>query len=331
MSSLKSRRAALAGAVDPVAFSDNPLAFYKSPSGLLIPRRAIMAAPAIMVARGANAQIPFPIFPGAAGTPGPRDITTGWLGWWGLRAFSLAVAATGTQKCVNVRRASDNTTLDILILTTGFIDVGTLATFIASTTGFVTKIYDQSGGGLDASNATAGQQPQILLTGGPGTGNPSIKFVGSSSQRLSTTGSIVPSTTTGSYSFVSERVGAGGGVDPVLFSSAAGHCGHGFSANQVYNYSGAVLEITAPDGAWHAVNCTQASPSTNSTNNVDGVTVTGDNGGGTTVGGQITIGANAGASQFLTGNFVEGGINNQTFSAGQVSAINSNQHSAWGF
>lgn len=50
---------------------------------------------------------------------GPGDIVSGATAWYGLRAYSAAVAATGTQKSVNLRRASDNATTDVLIATSG--------------------------------------------------------------------------------------------------------------------------------------------------------------------------------------------------------------------
>lgn len=60
---------------------------------------------------------------------GPGDIVPGAIVWSGSRAYSAAVAATGTQKAYNVRRASDNATQDILILTSGALDIASALTF----------------------------------------------------------------------------------------------------------------------------------------------------------------------------------------------------------
>lgn len=79
--------------------------------------------------------------PPASTYVGPGDVVGGWLGWWGVQALSAAVAATGTQKAFNVRRASDNTTTDILILTSGLLDAATAQTFAgtdATGTGAIT-------------------------------------------------------------------------------------------------------------------------------------------------------------------------------------------------
>jgi hypothetical protein len=69
-------------------------------------------------------------------------------------------------KCVNVRRLSDNTATDIGFLSSGAIDMPTALTFGAGTMLFVTKWYDQSGGGHDASQATTLGQPELLLVNG---------------------------------------------------------------------------------------------------------------------------------------------------------------------
>lgn len=60
---------------------------------------------------------------------GPGDIVSSAVGFYGGRAYSAAVAATGTQKGYRVRRASDNTESDILILTTGYLDTAAATSF----------------------------------------------------------------------------------------------------------------------------------------------------------------------------------------------------------
>ena len=74
----------------------------------------------------------------------------------------LAVS-TYTGKAPNVRRASDNTTQDFV--GTAF-DAASANSFCAGTLCSVTKWYDQSGAGNDASQATAGSQPALLVVNG---------------------------------------------------------------------------------------------------------------------------------------------------------------------
>lgn len=60
---------------------------------------------------------------------GPGDVVSGATAWYGLRGYNAAVASTGTQKAINVRRQSDNATSDILIKTGGELDIAAAATF----------------------------------------------------------------------------------------------------------------------------------------------------------------------------------------------------------
>lgn len=60
---------------------------------------------------------------------GPGDVVSGASAWFGLRAYSAAVAATGTQKAVKIRRSSDDTEQDILITTAGDLDTAAVVAF----------------------------------------------------------------------------------------------------------------------------------------------------------------------------------------------------------
>jgi hypothetical protein len=89
-----------------------------------------------------------------------------------LDSFPSAAAAYSLRKlrsaytgsAIRVRRASDNTELDI-----GFVlnqlDTSALTTFCSGTNGFVKTWYDQSGNARDATQTTAANQPQIVSSG----------------------------------------------------------------------------------------------------------------------------------------------------------------------
>ena len=66
--------------------------------------------------------------PGCPSYIGPGDIVPGATFWHGLRAYN-ATYATGSNNALNVRRASDNATANIVILSNGNLDVATAATF----------------------------------------------------------------------------------------------------------------------------------------------------------------------------------------------------------
>lgn len=77
-----------------------------------------------------------------------------------------------------VRRASDNVTQSI-----GFVsnqlDIASLESFCAGTDGFVTTWFDQSGNGVDNTNANASSQPKIVSSGSTilENGKPTIQWV----------------------------------------------------------------------------------------------------------------------------------------------------------
>lgn len=266
----------------------------------------------------------------AATFTGPGDIVSGAIMWYGLRGYSAAVAATGTQKAVNIRRASDSATSDIVILTTGDLAVATATTFCNATTCFVTKIYDQSGANkcsaaaCDVSQATAAQQPQLLLSGGAAAGKPYIKFVRASSQVLI---SGAPSVTAQPYSIsvVATRTGSVTSFQN-LVGSANIVIAFTTSANTMSGYAGAVApSIAAADSAWHAGNV-------NITNAAGVIYVDGANASGNPSTGVLgTTAINISQTNFLEGGIEEGGIWNVGFAAGDAGSMNSNQHTYWGF
>jgi hypothetical protein len=84
---------------------------------------------------------------------GPGDIVSGATAWYGLRAYNAAYA-TGSNNAINVRRASDNSTSNIVILANGNLDIATANTFA----------------GVDATaTATVSASTTIALTGASST------------------------------------------------------------------------------------------------------------------------------------------------------------------
>jgi len=94
-------------------------------------------------------------------------------------AYSLRKLKSSATKAVRVREDSGNTETDI-----GFsgaiLDETALLNHVGSNNGFVTKWYDQSGNGNDASQSTASEQPQIVSGGTvvQENGQPALLFGG---------------------------------------------------------------------------------------------------------------------------------------------------------
>jgi len=104
---------------------------------------------------------------GVVGYQGPGDIAPGATEWWGLRAYNATYAVPGTNPAITIRRASDNTTATINILTTGLLDVVTASSFCSATTCYITAMTDQTGNGHTLSALVYGDasnEPQLLFS-----------------------------------------------------------------------------------------------------------------------------------------------------------------------
>lgn len=94
----------------------------------------------------------------------------------------LSGAYTGSL--LQVRRSSNNDVLDIGFDSNGDLDTAALTSFCSGTDGFVTEWYDQSGNGINATQGTAINQPQIVSSGsvltltGVGSARPIMLFDG---------------------------------------------------------------------------------------------------------------------------------------------------------
>lgn len=80
-------------------------------------------------------------------------------------AYSLRRLTGGySGSAIRVRRSSDNTEQDIGFASNA-LDTSALTSFCSGTNGFVKTWYDQSGNGRNATQTTAGNQPQIVSSG----------------------------------------------------------------------------------------------------------------------------------------------------------------------
>jgi len=81
-----------------------------------------------------------------------------------LFAYSVTRLNAFVDRCVKVRRSSDNTTLDVGFVN-DLIDSTSLLSFCSGTDGFVDTWYDQSGNGYHQTQATLANQPRIVTAG----------------------------------------------------------------------------------------------------------------------------------------------------------------------
>lgn len=99
------------------------------------------------------------------------------------RAYSLRrLLSLYSGPLVRVRRSSDDTTADIGYTLAGALDTAALLDFVGSGSGFVTRWYDQSGGGSHLEQGTLSAQPSIVTAGTVNMldGMPAVTFDGTS-------------------------------------------------------------------------------------------------------------------------------------------------------
>jgi hypothetical protein len=107
-----------------------------------------------------------------------------------LDTYSGAAAAYSVRKlskdytgnCMRIRRDSDQATQDIGFDGNGDLDTAAIATFCTGAFGYVTRWYDQSGNGNDATQNTAGSQPiiydRVAAAVVTENGKPALDFLG---------------------------------------------------------------------------------------------------------------------------------------------------------
>jgi len=87
-----------------------------------------------------------------------------------LDTYSSAAAAYSMRKlrtahtgsAIRIRRSSDNAETDIGFTSVGILDTTALIAFIGAGDGFVTTWYDQSGNGLNVTQASTTAQPKVV-------------------------------------------------------------------------------------------------------------------------------------------------------------------------
>jgi hypothetical protein len=84
---------------------------------------------------------------------------------YSLRLLSTSYLSDPEPYAVRVRRSSDNEEADIGFDGFGNLNVSLLEDFCAGADGFVSRWFDQSGSGNDASQIDEGAQPQIVASG----------------------------------------------------------------------------------------------------------------------------------------------------------------------
>ncbi len=271
-----------------------------------------------------------------AGYVGPGDLISGAILYYGLRAYSAAKRGTAA---INVCLPLDVTCGDMMTdATTGALVVSTLSGVACNNTVSICTIkiwYDQSGSlactGAPCSITTALAANRATLVV-PGAANgcsavtlPCAAFTASSA----VVSSAAVSSLTAPYTLSSIAVRTSGTSYSALLTFNGGNDGlyYGTGASKVNLFAGADHLANQADGSWHAVQA--LSNGASSSLNVDGVqtTFTATARNLSTLDGLGTDGA----GDPLTGKISEEIAWATPISAGNITAMNSNQHTYWGF
>jgi hypothetical protein len=147
----------------------------------------------------------YPSVPAMTGTA-----TVGFVGGQPLDGLDNVYSALGTRTLlasysgalIRLRRSSDNTEQDFSASATGWVSISEILTFIGSGgTGYVCKIYDQSGNSRHAVQVAASVQPTINIGGN----NASISFDKSRLHEMSITNANAFTNGQGAVSLVAVR------------------------------------------------------------------------------------------------------------------------------
>ena len=270
----------------------------------------------------------------AAGYTGPGDIVSGAYGWWGLRAYN---SATRGNKVANVCIPSDVTCTDLLSdATTGALVITTIG---GSSCGVVTctikTLYDQSGNthcssaACDVTNSTIGNRPVLTLNC---IGSlPCMTWTKASSQVLLNSNVVAsqaqPITVSSAVNL------AASGAKNTFFAMNNGGSGmfSSFSSTPTITFedSSTLASATLSTATWYAFQGVGNGAS--SVNYVNGTTVNGSAGtDGIPSSTAVRIGQD-GFGSFFGGTSVEYGIWPSGFSGGNLSSMNSNIRTYWGF
>jgi hypothetical protein len=260
---------------------------------------------------------------------GPGDIYS-FSVWFGLRAYNAAYASPGTNPAIDIVDQAGANPLTVKILSTGNLDVASIATWVTAhsvTTIYITKVYDQTGGGNHVTQATLANMPQLQLNA-IGT-LPLILFTTIGQNLLSAASFTQTSPMTAST--VAMRNPANSSNFDFVISDDFTAGGFGFlnGANTAGMYS-AQDSVTATDGSLHALQYLSSSAANTcfvSSDGTNGTTVVGAMGNWN---GKIGFGTNNTVAFSHQGTIGEAGIasGNQT---SHNATMNSNQHAYWGF
>lgn len=256
---------------------------------------------------------------------GPGDVVGSAWAYWGLRAYQRAGIGSNA---VRLRRDSDNAEQDFVTVSGGGIDLAAITAFKGAANLFVRTLYDQTGQTRNLEQPTAAAQPPFTMD--VGDGRPSLDNTAGNTVNLQITTPFIlaqPYTLTALIRVVYPDLGSSFGALLATHNNAFGLYWEHPNKLDMFG-SGVTATITEPDNTWHYVQ--GVNDGATSSLNADS-----SGSGSVNVGTQncddvVSIIADTAGGKYA-GWWREGGIWPVAFSAGQITAMNSNSHLYWGF
>lgn len=179
---------------------------------------------------------------------GPEDVAGAATFWGGLRCSKAANASAA--QAIRIRRASDDAETDIGLTADCALDVTTAGTHCASTTCFVTTLYDQSGNSRNFTQSTAANQPQLIFSCKGSL--PCMRFDGTSDLMTRTSWAVAnPSTVVTEVKRRSDP-----GLSVVMGNNGGSSWFAGLFTNTAYVFAGSgspTLSPAATENNWHRI------------------------------------------------------------------------------
>jgi hypothetical protein len=252
---------------------------------------------------------------------GAGDIVSGAIVWWGLRAYSNAKIGTSA---IRLRRDSDQAEQDFVTLSSGALDVASIASFKGADNLFIVKLYDQVGTN-HFIQTTAAWQLSLILSGLGA--KPVMRAAASNPFRMVSTNAITQAQPF-TCSVVFNNTGGASSqylvTEPTTPVQMSRHDG----VNLARMYAGSIVNATAANSTWHAVQHVLNGAASDI--NVDGTVNTVNPGTSGLAAAVYYFNDNNGFAGFV-GDGTEVGFWNVAFSAGQSTSMSSNQRDYWGF
>ena len=255
---------------------------------------------------------------------GPGDVVSGALAFYSCgRAYNAAYASANSKLC-NIRRTSDGQTCDLLAAANG--GPGVTANCSGAANGQSTEAYDQSGNGVNVSQSTTADQPQLELSGCSNTA-PCVSNTASTVLSGGTIGASAQPWTMAGVAEVTSGSGlsllsVGSSFQPSLGMNSTGGAANGYAG------SGPITE-TATTTVFHEL--VFVGDGASSFMVVDGVASSLQSAGADTLTSQGTaVNIGTGVQSNFIGQWSELEIYSGALTSTQYGNLHTNQHAYWG-